>query len=168
MKLYLDMDGVIADFFGKVEQNYNVAHWKDLEDPSKTIESFKNTNWFYTLNPFLTSADLVAACRRIAGREYSICSSPIGGDEYNSGYWKREWLKQWGFLPEIHNLIFTGNKHRYATHRISGEPNVLVDDKPDNIQRWINAGGVGIRYQANKDSLEQLIANIEDSYRATS
>ena len=127
MKLYLDMDGVIADFFGKVEQNYNVDHWKDLEDPSKTIESFKNTNWFYTLNPFLTSADLVAACRRIAGREYGICSSPIGGDEYNSGYWKREWLKQWGFLPEIQNLIFTGNKHRYAVDNLTTKGSLFFE-----------------------------------------
>ena len=59
-------------------------------------------------------------------------------------------------------------RSRYATHRISGEPNILVDDKPDNIQRWINAGGVGIRYQANKDSLEDLIANLEHIYGVTS
>ena len=35
MKLYLDMDGVIADFFGKVEERFEIDHWKDLEDPSK-------------------------------------------------------------------------------------------------------------------------------------
>jgi hypothetical protein len=38
----------------------------------------------------------------------------------------------------------------------------LIDDKPENILRWINAGGIGIRYQANEDDLnEYLFAELE-------
>lgn len=28
MKLYLDMDGVIADFFGSLEKKFDVDHWE--------------------------------------------------------------------------------------------------------------------------------------------
>ena len=53
-------------------------------------------------------------------------------------------------------LIFTGQKERFAVNKIDGTPNILVDDKPDNIKRWIDKGGIGIRYQANECSLLEL------------
>ena len=61
MKLYLDMDGVIADFFGAIEKKFEINHWKDLEDPLLAINGFKNTDWFNTLNLFPTSEKLVQA-----------------------------------------------------------------------------------------------------------
>ena len=85
MKLYLDMDGVIADFFGAIEKKFEIDHWKDLEDPLLAIKGFKNTDWFNTLDLFPTSKKLVKACRDIAGRDYGICSSPILDDEMNTG-----------------------------------------------------------------------------------
>lgn len=164
MKLFLDMDGVIADFFGALEKKFDLEHWKDLHDPKLTIMGFKNSDWFNTLELFHTSKKLVDACRHIAGRNYGICSSPIQNDEMNSAYWKRVWLDRNGFLPEIPNLIFTHEKWKFATESITGEPNILVDDKYDNIQRWINAGGIGFRYQANESDVDDLINDILHAY----
>ena len=164
MKLYLDMDGVIADFFGAYEKKFNVSHWKDVEDPLLAIMSLKNTNWFDTLDVFPTTFKLVKAVREIAGRDYGICSSPITGDENNSAYWKRVWLTRHGLLPEIPNLIFTKEKWKFANERVSGEPNILVDDKYDNIKQWEAAGGIGIRYQANENDVDDLINDIRYAY----
>ena len=51
--------------------------------------------------------------------------------------------------------------------KIDGTPNVLIDDKPDNVGRWTAKGGIGIRYQANQDSLvtlkQKLIGIVEKS-----
>ena len=52
MKLYLDMDGVIADFFGTLEKEFEVDHWKDIEDPVLAIEGLRNTDWFNQLELF--------------------------------------------------------------------------------------------------------------------
>lgn len=158
------MDGVIADFFGAYEKKFNVSHWKEVEDPLLAIMSLKNTSWFDTLDVFPTTFKLVKAVREIAGRDYGICSSPITGDENNSAYWKRVWLTRHGLLPEIPNLIFTKEKWKFANERVSGEPNILVDDKYDNIKQWEAAGGIGIRYQANESDVGELISDLKYAY----
>ena len=54
-------------------------------------------------------------------------------------------------------MIFTSNKHKYAISPLTRRPNILIDDKPENISRWNEAGGIGIRYQANEDDLEEYL-----------
>ena len=89
--------------------------------------------------------------------DWGICSSPLRGDRDNSAYWKRVWLTEKQFLPEVNKLIFTGQKENFAVDKIDGTPNILVDDKPSNINRWNEAGGIGIRYQANEDDLVEYL-----------
>ena len=163
MKIYLDMDGVIADFFGEFEILNGVDHWKEIADPIAAIEDLKLTNFFDRLNVFPTSKKLVHFVSALAGENYGICSSPIIGDEYNSAFWKRNWLSNHGFLPTLKNLIITHNKPKYATG-FHDQPNILVDDKPKNVDDWNNAGGIGILYQANQDSIDELFAKLKEAY----
>lgn len=163
MKIYLDMDGVIADFFGCLQQYYGVSHWKQLPDIRVSIDDLKNTDFFNTLDVFPTSRLLVDFVKALAGDNYGICSSPLRGDHQNSGYWKRVWLDRHGFMPMTENLIFTGMKQKYAKG-LRDQPNILVDDKPENIDSWNAAGGIGILYQANQDSIDELFAKLKEAY----
>ena len=89
--------------------------------------------------------------------DWGICSSPLRGDAYNSAYWKRVWLEKYGYMPpKVSNCIFTSNKHKYAWSELDRKPNILIDDKPQNIKSWRDAGGIGIRFQANEDDIEYL------------
>jgi len=155
MTLFLDMDGVIADFFKGLEEYYSVDHWKQLPDRDKSIVALKGTDFFNTLKTFETSIQLVEFAKEYG--DWGICSSPLRGDRDNSAYWKRVWLTDNQFMPQVDKLIFTGMKENYAVDKYDGTPNILVDDKPDNIKRWIAAGGIGIRYQANEDDLEEYL-----------
>jgi len=157
MTVYLDMDGVLADFFGGLAKRNNEDHWKHIPDKDASIRDIQGTDFFYTLEPFARAKNLVAFVKTTSDGDWGICSSPLRGDRDNSAFWKRIWLDRYGFMPEIENLIFTGQKEQYAVNKIDGTPNILVDDKPDNIRRWIDKGGIGIKYQANEDDLEEYL-----------
>ena len=49
-------------------------------------------------------------------------------------------------------------------NRLYTRGNILIDDKPDNINKWIDKGGIGILYQANQDSLEYLYNKLTEYY----
>ena len=54
MTLYLDMDGVLVDFFGGLEKHFNVDHWKKIPKTEESIMGLKGTDFFNTLEPYKT------------------------------------------------------------------------------------------------------------------
>ena len=165
MTVYLDMDGVIANFFEALATRNGVSHWKSIKDIEKALVDIWGTGFFNTIDEFPESADIIEMVKRESDGDWGICSSPLRGDMMNSAYWKRVWLTDRGWLPEIEKLIFTGNKHKYAVNRLSGKPNILIDDKPDNIRRWEDAGGIGIRFQCDQDDFEYLQAELRSALK---
>ena len=148
MTVYLDMDGVLADFFGGIELKYGVDHWKSIQDREIKFKELANTNFFHTIPIFREdrgprragasiSCEIVRFVNKISDGDWGICTSPLRGDTMNSAYWKRRWLEDKHYMPPlVENLIITSNKHKYA---------------------WIEAGGIGIRFQTNEDDLEEYL-----------
>ena len=166
MTLYLDMDGVIVDFFGGLENTSMLTIGRQIPKTEESIMGLKNTDFFNTLEPYKTSNELVNFVINLVGEDgWGICSSPLRGDRDNSAYWKRVWLQRHFMMPPVENLIFTGQKEQFATNKFDGKPNILVDDKPDNVSRWIAKGGIGIRYQANENSLVDTQTKVDKSGR---
>jgi hypothetical protein len=161
MTVYLDMDGVLVDFFGGVEKRFNVKHWKSIQDREVAFATLANTNFFYELEAFDEAnkiIDYVKKATKLYNTNWGICSSPLRGDTMNSSYWKRRWLEDKFFTPDlVEDMIFTSNKHKYALNTLTRKPNILIDDKPENIRSWTKAGGIGIRFQTNEDDLEEYL-----------
>ena len=155
-KVYVDMDGVIADFFSALAKFRKVNHWKDKGEISveDSIKAIAGTDFFSTLPLFATSKELINIVKSFTGGEWYICSSPLRGDHENSKKHKLDWLRSNGFTPN--GVIITGRKESYAVDKTTGLPNILIDDKPSNIEKWQAKGGIGIRYQANKDNLNRV------------
>ena len=160
MTIYVDMDGVIADFFSELASHYGVDHWKDLPDKDKSVKELKGTDFFGRLPKFETSDDLIAFVDEVTDGQWSILSSPLRDDHENSSFWKRQWLDKHDYHPQ--EAIFTGRKEKYAT--TDGVPNILIDDRPQNLERWKAKGGIAIRYQANENTLEELKDKINDVF----
>ena len=158
--VYLDMDGVLADFFGGVELLYGVEHWKQLtNDKTKdlkkeVINRIQGTDFFAVLPKFPTADTLIDMVKEFTGGNFSINTSPLRGDHENSAKYKKLWISN--NIQQPDDIIVTGRKESYAKDKASGTPNILIDDRPVNIQRWQAAGGYGILYQANRDSLDKV------------
>ena len=162
MTVYLDMDGVIADFFSLLAQENDSDHWKSIKNIERSLNEIRNTDFFYRIPEFPETAEIVRQVKTLSDGDWGICSSPLRNDVNNSAYWKRRWLEDKGFMPDdLEKCIFTSNKHKYAISRLTGEPNILIDDKLDNILRWNNAGGIGIRFQCNEDDVEYLVDELK-------
>lgn len=160
MIIYLDMDGVLVDFFGGLEKKFNVEHWKDILDINDALAKLKDTNFFWKLDQFDSTYPLVGHVKELTYKyphlDWGICSTPLRNDRDNCTYWKRRWLESHGLMPLAHRLVFTHTKHKFATNRVDGTPNILIDDKHTNVKQWTDAGGLGILWQANRDSIIKL------------
>ena len=163
--VYLDMDGVLADFFGGVEFLYGVDHWKELtNDKTKdlkkqVIDRITGTDFFAVLPKFPTADALIDMVKKFTGGKFSINTSTLRGDHENSAKYKRVWISN--NIEQPDEVIVTGRKESYAKDKGTGTPNILIDDRPVNIERWQAAGGYGILYQANRDSLEKVKKGLE-------
>ena len=164
--VYLDMDGVLADFFGGVEKLYGVQHWKELtSDKTKdlkqeVINRITGTDFFATLPKFESADALVDMVKKFTGGKFSINTSPLRGDNENSAKYKKIWISNNIDAPD--EIIVTGRKETYAKDKATGTPNILIDDRPVNIERFRNAGGYGILYQANRDPLSKVQKGLDD------
>ena len=159
--IYVDMDGVIADFFSELARTHGVSHWKELPDRESSITALQGTDFFARLPKFETSDALIEFVDILTEGTWNILSSPLRGDHKNSAFWKKVWLKDNSYEPN--EAIFTGRKESYATN-VDGSPNILIDDKPSNIERWVDKGGIGIMYQANESDFESLKEEIHQAY----
>jgi hypothetical protein len=155
--IYLDMDGVIADFFGGVERMYGVKHWKELtsvktggELKQEVIDRITGSDFFSTLPKFPSADGLIQLIKSATGGKFSILTSPLIGDHENSAAQKKVWISKNIERPD--EVIVSGRKEKWAKQK-DGTPNILIDDRPVNIERWEAKGGFGILYQANKDSI---------------
>jgi len=153
--VYVDMDGVLADLFNHVADIHDVEHYNQMSN-EQWDEFFKKTNaeeLFANLPPFSTANALLAMVRKMAGG-YKILSSPLNFDKEGSIRGKRAWLAKHISVP-ADGYVFEHDKQIYAKG-FEGQPNILIDDWGTNIKKWRAAGGIGIKYQADENSLSEL------------
>ena len=164
-KIYLDMDGVLADFFTEYAKLAGIksGNYRDIP-PAKadpTLDKMIGTDFFARLPKFKTADSLVQMVLSYVPK-YNICSSPLRGDHKNSEHYKRIWIQK-HLSPQPAEIIITGQKERHAVNP-DGSPNILIDDRGTNIVAWRARGGIGIKYQADEDSLDTVARGLAHAY----
>ena len=160
--VFLDMDGVLADFFKAFADWAGVNHWKELSEKelADQLDRIIGSDFFSNI-PKTTSCDQIIKLALKYTGSYSILSSPLRNDEENTIIQKNIWIEN-NLSPPPKEIFIVREKSPFAQYQ--GTKNILIDDRPENISQWRKAGGVGIRYQANKDDIQLIqteLINIE-------
>ena len=169
--LYLDMDGVQADFFGAWADKHNVSHWKAIQNKENEIEELAHStpeevyNFFRNLRPLPGGMEIIGWAQE-NNIPYTVLSAPLRGPYADaSKQAKKDWLDE--FHPgSSGNAIFTSAKFKYAV--TNGVPNVLVDDFGPYIQKWTAAGGIPVKHEDETEvstAAADTIARLEKIYR---
>ncbi len=160
---YVDMDGVIANFFAEYAKLAGIksGNYRDIP-PAKadpTLNKMIGTDFFNRLPKFPTTDKLIQMVVKEFG-SYKILSSPLRGDHENSKQQKIKWIqRELSIQPD--EIIVVGRKDSYAV-QADGTQNILIDDRGKNIQGWLSRGGYGIKYQADEDPLSKVADGIKD------
>jgi hypothetical protein len=157
------MDGVLANFFAEYAKMAGVNDYRSIPPASAdpTLDKMVGTDFFSRLPKFPTADNLVKLVLKYV-KSYGICSSPLRGDFKNSEQHKRIWIKK-HLNPQPAEIIITSQKEHHAVNP-DGSPNILIDDRGTNIVAWRSRGGIGIKYQADEDSLDKVATALELVY----
>jgi len=169
--LFLDMDGVQADFFGAVSslQGMPRRHASQYHVDSHQVATIEELavsgqkevyDFFRTLDPLPGGLQLVSWIR-LNKIPYTVLSAPLRGPFSGASIkGKKDWLKK--YHPGVHDqAIFTSEKFRHAK---SGDtPNVLVDDFGKYLLAWEKAGGIPVKYEEGNTHI--VIQQLEEIYK---
>ena len=148
--LYLDMDGVQADFFGAWAKRHNLTHYKEIPHPENAINELANSspeevyNFFHDLKPLKGGMRIIQWLHQHK-IPFTVLSAPLRGPYASSSVQaKKDWLDKHN-PGTSNNAIFTSAKYKYA--KKDGEQNVLVDDFGKYLDAWSNADGIAVKHE---------------------
>jgi hypothetical protein len=166
--LFVDLDGVLVDF----DKGYNdltgvSTHHADKQGRDEFWDLYKNnlklknipekkywhklpwtkdgkTLWGYVkkYNPYILTAPAINPKLPKEQRYKPEFNQSIQG--------KIEWVKR---LDNMKDIYFKAAAHK---HEKAGPNKILIDDRKDTIDRWNEAGGIGIYHTSSADTIKQL------------
>jgi len=152
-RLFLDLDGVIADFVKRYEELYGISP----DNPTakkhfhENFEHFIETEQFSTLEPMPDAVELLLYIDSLDIPKNILGSTAYDKVHEEASRQKNIWLKTMDI--DYPPILVPGKrlKAQYA------KPNyVLIDDTKSNIDEWNAKGGIGILHTSAKSTINQI------------
>jgi hypothetical protein len=140
-KIYLDMDGVIADFNKRYKEQYKMEprEAEKNKEFDKFFDKFIADGEFATLDLMPDAMQLINYLRSLDIPTDILSSTASEKRDATIRPQKLEWLKKHNI--EFHPILVPGKRHKKD---YSNANSVLIDDTPVNIDQWRREGGIGI------------------------
>ena len=157
-KVYLDMDGVLADFDQRFQDISGVKP-KDFENKYgkkafwDLIDEENKISFWVGIPTMPGAADLVNA---VKDYNYELLTSPSAKKQSYLG--KILWVKNHtgDVFPSKPRINFKKAKEKHLVKPQLAKTDILIDDREDTIGRWNAAGGTGIVYKNISQVLNDL------------
>ena len=154
--LYLDMDGVVADFdeyasriLGPMPPHqgiYPEEQWQQIASNPRLYRELKKTNYADILVELATHL-----CKAKEWELMFLTAVPKANDLKWAFYDKMIWAQL--LFPGIPVMFGPYSKDKWR-HCHSGD--ILIDDRVSNIEEWRSAGGIAIHHTNIDATLHEL------------
>jgi 5'(3')-deoxyribonucleotidase len=153
--LYLDMDGVVADFDEYAARTLGVPPSEGIYPDEVWYKLASNARLYRDLKKTSYADQLVAECRDFALTKgydlYFLTAVPKGNDVKWSFYDKVVWAQQ--HFPDIAVMFGPYSKDKWQH---CNAEDILIDDRQSNIDEWRAAGGIAIHHVSLNTTLYEL------------
>lgn len=140
-KLYLDLDGVMADFDKHFEDTFQASAY-DVTKSQMWKLIHATPNFFSTIPPM--DGALEAWDEWIRHYEPTILTSCGSSNFEHVAVQKREWVRK-HLGADIQVIPVADGLHKPLAMRSAGD--ILIDDWGKNVEAWQIAGGLPIKHE---------------------
>ena len=172
MKLYFDMDGVLADFAAAANKldgfredlNQATKNMTDEQREAKKkywLEIEQISDFWSGMKPIQDVEQVLELAQKI-GELFILTKTPsankfVNGQEYVNKIAdaKRQWIKKHfsKYFEDKNVIVCSGKKGDLIN---PDENCILIDDRTDNIEQWCSCGGTGVLFVSPEDACMQL------------
>jgi len=162
--IYVDMDGVIADFVAGVDALFKSVG-KDKYDESKYEASRKYRDDMWDTiskyqkehgDTFWLNLPVMEDARElwdyVQQYKHEVLTA-AGQAQYHAAGQKSKWIAKHFGRVAVHSVATSKEKAKFAAPK-----HILIDDRQKSIGPWIQAGGIGILHTSAADTIKQLKA----------
>lgn len=160
-KIYLDMDGVVADF-NKFASDFlgREVHWeaKDLnEEEWKRLGAVEN---MYFKLPLIEGATKLVALAKSFSTRFDVeflTAIPRVTSVPSAGQDKIDWVNKYFPGMKVNFGPYSRDKQNWARPGY-----ILVDDKRQNVEQWAEKGGIAVYHEGDfETTFKNLITAVD-------
>lgn len=171
-KIYINFEGVLADFEGRVKVLWGIASPDDdctLDEYYRFWERIRNEKHFYeSLTPLPGSLEMVKnlyetygnICEIVSEKHYIFdpnLKKSFGVEDEDVCAAKTEWVQKFLAIDIKSEWLFGGAVN------CKNAGYILIDCRDEKIKEWQMHGGTGILYSNPQETLREL-RNIEEAF----
>ena len=151
MQLFLDCDGVLADFDKKAIEIFGM-HPREFEKKYGKDEFWKaianSSDFFYELEEMEDAHELYEGTKHLD--PIILTGAPLVAAEWGPDQ-KKRWVAR--MFGPTQRVIVCRSKNKY----LHGKPgDILIDDWEEYMHKWTKMGGIWITHISAKRSLSKL------------